>query len=75
MKFASQLQDYKHRPRCPANFPAIRLHHKDAAEPADPEISWRVSHPSTIQAQCSLNSVFKWELCIQHGNTTGILLL
>ncbi len=53
---------YKHRPRCPAIFLALRLHHNDAAVPAEPEIPWRVSHPSTIQAQCCLTSVFKWEL-------------
>ncbi len=27
--------------------------------PGEPEILWRVSHPRTIQAQCSLTLVFK----------------
>ncbi len=30
--------------------------------PAEPDIIWRVLHPSTIQAQCCLTSVFQWEL-------------
>jgi hypothetical protein len=29
---------------------------------AEPKIPWRVSHPSIIQAQCCLSSVFEWEL-------------
>ncbi len=62
MNFASQLQDYKHQPMSPANFLPLQLHHNDAAVPAEPEIPWRVSHPSTIQAQGCLTSVFKWEL-------------
>jgi hypothetical protein len=32
------------------------------AVPAEPGIPWRVSHPSFIQAQCCLTSVFEWEL-------------
>ncbi len=47
--FASQLQDYKHRPRCQANFLALWLRHNDVTVPAAPEILWRKSQRSTIQ--------------------------
>jgi hypothetical protein len=62
MNFASQLQDYRHQPRCPAYSPALLLSHNDAEVPVKPEIPWRVSIPSTIKAQCSLTSMFEWEL-------------
>jgi hypothetical protein len=32
---------------------------------AEPEISWRVSHPSIIQALCCLTSMFEWKLVYQ----------
>ena len=35
-----QSQGYKHRTKCPANFPALVLHHNDAAVPSEPEIPW-----------------------------------
>jgi hypothetical protein len=44
MNLASQLQDYKHRPRCQANFLALLLLHNDAAVPTEPEIPCRVSY-------------------------------
>jgi hypothetical protein len=43
-------------------FLALRLHHKNAAVPAQHEIPWRVSHPSNIHTKCCLTSVFEWEL-------------
>ncbi len=35
-------------------FPSFTVMSNDAAVPAEPEIPWRASHPSTIQAQCCL---------------------
>ncbi len=37
------------------------VHSPQGRVPAEPEIPWRVSHPSIIQAKCCLTSVFEWE--------------
>jgi len=53
------------------SFQALKLCHNDAPVP---EIPWRASHPSAIQAQCCMTSMFKWELVYQHGNSAGIYI-
>ncbi len=49
MNFASQSQDFKHRPRCPANSLALPLHHNDAAVPAEPPIQVLSEQQNLIQ--------------------------
>jgi hypothetical protein len=41
--------------------------HTTAAVLAEPEIPWRVSHPSIIQAQSCFTVVFEWELVYPTG--------
>jgi len=52
-----------HAPTKVLSFPALWLRHNEAEVTAEPVVPWTALHPSTLQVQCGLTSVIKWEQC------------